>query len=924
MFDAVSLLVILANCITLAMDDPTNDVQEQWQLNADYTFQALYTVELVLKSCGMGFVLDSGAYLRDPWNILDFIIVVFGYMAYMNISQGLDLKVLRSFRVLRPLRTITTIEGLRILMAALVSSLPLLLDTLIILGFFFMIFAIAGLQMWNGILTKRCLYTSTGEIDQNTVCGSHGCPEGAICVNYMSNPNFGATNFDNIFSALLTVFQCVTLEGWTDTMRYVAFAWSDFTVIYFALLVVLGSYFLLNFTLAVIKSRVSKTYDENRKLLLQKKNQKAEASKDKLSPISISLSLAGVKFKKVEKKAKKYHIEILPAQDEGNRKQDSKIVIDYFKNFGFPSDIDETIDSHPKIEFEEKKEVLSVSKDPLWANTEHAVMEASPSEEASSFKSNEPRFIRAPSRIRKNFIKALKKSSSETHQPKQRATLSGIEEFTNSLFTSIAPLCPKNYPSAIFIQDENQQDQKNESLESIIEFDESGSPRKSNLVEGKKPTSTFGSVDSFHPKKSPRASPSQQNDDSQPLHAPFQTMNSQKLLVEKRKKSAGEGSEEKKKRKIERSGSPFGVSIFHLQSKEAHSRPFSPATQASQPRNKDFRDSRESKNAIQHETGTGEQRDSQKDSTTLNPVVPIKKYVTQTTKDTSSTLSNLRKLKSNIVLHKLEVKKEDLDKKSEKSSNTEQPPQSPIEEINPEVLKAIRKEKLLLKDTTVEMTSADDVLEKRKNAVSNALNLSGIANKSMTQMNISQDESYIISSSFPSKPPYKLKVEYKVTVEPQDIFADEEEDECSIQEKMKIKRQILMIDDIEKAQSQMPDDSQSFFGSPKSHRDDRSNYASKPKKECRKIKKKPKKKSKSGKLQDGSGSQDNSLLNRSYVPPSRNPRQRNSLSNVLEASSILTGRSGKQPGTRRSSTSVNNIAKEGINAEHSSQQGRTY
>jgi len=52
-------------------------------------------------------------------------------------------------------------------------------------------------------------------------CGKgYQCPGdlGEICDFYWVGPNFGITNFDNFGLAMLTVFQCVTLEGWTDVM----------------------------------------------------------------------------------------------------------------------------------------------------------------------------------------------------------------------------------------------------------------------------------------------------------------------------------------------------------------------------------------------------------------------------------------------------------------------------------------------------------------------------------------------------------------------------------------------------------------------------------------------------------------------------------------------------------------------------------
>lgn len=48
------------------------------------------------------------------------------------------------------------------------------------------------------------------------------CDKGTVCQKYWEGPNFGITNFDNILFAVLTVFQCITMEGWTDILYNVS------------------------------------------------------------------------------------------------------------------------------------------------------------------------------------------------------------------------------------------------------------------------------------------------------------------------------------------------------------------------------------------------------------------------------------------------------------------------------------------------------------------------------------------------------------------------------------------------------------------------------------------------------------------------------------------------------------------------------
>jgi len=65
--------------------------------------------------------------------------------------------------------------------------------------------------------------------------------------------NYGITNFDHIGSALLTIFQCTTLEGWTDIMYMVSDGYNIYASnVFFSLCVIICSYFLLNLTVAVM------------------------------------------------------------------------------------------------------------------------------------------------------------------------------------------------------------------------------------------------------------------------------------------------------------------------------------------------------------------------------------------------------------------------------------------------------------------------------------------------------------------------------------------------------------------------------------------------------------------------------------------------------------------------------------------------
>lgn len=78
-FDNLSVSVIIVNSVVMAMEEPGVEQTPVIQI-IDHLFTGLYTAEMLLKIMGMGFIMSKGSYLRDTWNILDFVIVITSYI----------------------------------------------------------------------------------------------------------------------------------------------------------------------------------------------------------------------------------------------------------------------------------------------------------------------------------------------------------------------------------------------------------------------------------------------------------------------------------------------------------------------------------------------------------------------------------------------------------------------------------------------------------------------------------------------------------------------------------------------------------------------------------------------------------------------------------------------------------------------------
>lgn len=271
-FDIFILLNIFATCAVLAAYEPlpnqdtsvTNEKLEK----AEYFFIVVFTIECILKIIAYGFAFHPGAYLRSGWNILDFTIVVIGlltliFQQYINV----DVKALRAFRVLRPLRLVSGVPSLQIVLTSIVKALIPLFYIALLVVFVIIIYAIIGVELFMGKLRHTCYNVTTRSFldpDDMHPCstGKYGfqCPEGYDCLdNVWDGPNSGITSFDNIAIAGLTVFTCITLEGWTDVMYYVEDALGNYWIwIYFVTLIIWGSFFVLNLVLGVLSGEFAK------------------------------------------------------------------------------------------------------------------------------------------------------------------------------------------------------------------------------------------------------------------------------------------------------------------------------------------------------------------------------------------------------------------------------------------------------------------------------------------------------------------------------------------------------------------------------------------------------------------------------------------------------------------------------------------
>uniref|UniRef100_A0A3B4UEP4 Sodium channel protein n=1 Tax=Seriola dumerili TaxID=41447 RepID=A0A3B4UEP4_SERDU len=300
LFSMFIMITILSNCVFMTMSNPP-----AWSKTVEYVFTGIYTFEATVKVLSRGFCVGPFTFLRDPWNWLDFMVISMAY-----ITEFVDLgnvSALRTFRVLRALKTITVIPGLKTIVGALIQSVKKMVDVMILTVFALAVFALVGLQLFMGNLRHKCVrwpielneteffnttsafndtmsfnntmggnyttysngtfnfmeyienpdnhYYLEGSLDA-LLCGNSSdagyCPEGYTCMKAGRNPNYGYTSFDSFGWSFLALFRLMTQDYWENLFQLILRAAGKTYMLFFVVIIFLGSFYLINLILAVV------------------------------------------------------------------------------------------------------------------------------------------------------------------------------------------------------------------------------------------------------------------------------------------------------------------------------------------------------------------------------------------------------------------------------------------------------------------------------------------------------------------------------------------------------------------------------------------------------------------------------------------------------------------------------------------------
>ncbi|XP_066173568.1 sodium channel protein type 5 subunit alpha-like [Sylvia atricapilla] len=308
------MCTILTNCVFMALTESSKSSSSSWHKNVEYTFTGIYTFESLIKILATGFCLNEFTFLRDPWNWLDFTVIV---MAYVGAFSKLgSVSVLRTFRVLRALKTISVVPGLKIIVGALIQSVKKLADVMILTVFCLSVFALIGLQIFKGNLRQKCIRNTTESCNRTwesyekflndsddfakkngtvdiLLCGPDAgvCPPGYKCCKIGPNPDYGFTSFDTFGWAFLSLFRLMTQDYWERLYQQTLRASGKAYVVFFMMVIFLGSFYLVNLILAV----VTMAYEDQNKATIAETEAKERIFREAMELLQKDQELLGIK-----------------------------------------------------------------------------------------------------------------------------------------------------------------------------------------------------------------------------------------------------------------------------------------------------------------------------------------------------------------------------------------------------------------------------------------------------------------------------------------------------------------------------------------------------------------------------------------------------------------------------------------------------
>eukprot|EP00899_Mesostigma_viride_P023937 jgi/Mesvir1/4728/Mv10005-RA.3 len=267
-FEHVVLVLIFFSSILLAVESPGvedhNPRLSRFLGVMEIIFTVTFSIEILAKMLVLGLWGGRHGYFKDPFNLIDCVVVILSVLALVVSNQIRTIRSLRVVRVLRPLRVISRLPEVKVVVNALLLSFPAVVNLLLLDLVFFIMYGILGMKLFSG----KFKYCNDKEAPDRQSCNGTFAPPGPNGTLMGEVPRVWTeshSNFDNIFFSLVTLFHMSTTEGWVDVMelgmkcahktdpeRNCTGGGSFFVTLYFIFFMLLSSFILVNMFIGVV------------------------------------------------------------------------------------------------------------------------------------------------------------------------------------------------------------------------------------------------------------------------------------------------------------------------------------------------------------------------------------------------------------------------------------------------------------------------------------------------------------------------------------------------------------------------------------------------------------------------------------------------------------------------------------------------
>ncbi|XP_025077610.1 sodium channel protein 1 brain-like isoform X3 [Pomacea canaliculata] len=261
-YETIVILIIFASSASLAFEDfyLVERPFLEYVLNImNIIFSAIFLVEVLLSLLAFGCY----KYFTTSWTLLDFFVCVASLLNiflqyWTSVSVFSSSTIVRSVRcllALRPLRIISHIWGMKVLVNAIMNAIPAIINAFLVSLIFWIMFGVSGVELYAGMFYK-CLDDEGNRLNHSII------PNRSMCMAKNYTWKNSDINFDNILNGFLALFQVATFEGWREIIEDAVdttkvdeqpiFENSPFSYFFFIAFIICGSFIFLNIIVGVI------------------------------------------------------------------------------------------------------------------------------------------------------------------------------------------------------------------------------------------------------------------------------------------------------------------------------------------------------------------------------------------------------------------------------------------------------------------------------------------------------------------------------------------------------------------------------------------------------------------------------------------------------------------------------------------------